>query len=99
MPDGAKTTPHGETVLSTKGQVVLPKALREDLGWPPGTRIEAVRTAEGVLLRRAPLFRPTTMDEVFGSARYHGSPRTLEEMDEGIAEAVHESWLESFAGD
>ncbi|MBX4158727.1 AbrB/MazE/SpoVT family DNA-binding domain-containing protein, partial [Lactiplantibacillus plantarum] len=41
------------TVMSTKGQVILPKPLRDHLRWPAGTRLTVEDTAEGVLLRPA----------------------------------------------
>ena len=42
------------TILSSKGQVVMPKALRMRLAWEQGSRLELVETADGVLLRRQP---------------------------------------------
>ena len=47
------------TTVSTKGQVILPKAIRERRKWGPGTRLIVEETAEGVLLKPAPLFAPT----------------------------------------
>lgn len=38
------------TLLSVKGQVVIPKALRESRRWGPGTRFDVKETAEGLLL-------------------------------------------------
>ena len=75
---------HMETVLSTKGQVVLPKALRERRRWQAGARFEVEETADGVLLKEAPLFPPTTIDQVAGSAGYKGPPKTLKQMDAGV---------------
>jgi AbrB family looped-hinge helix DNA binding protein len=73
------------TRVSTKGQVILPKALRERLRWGPGTRLTAEPTEDGVLLRAAvPLFPPTRPEDVFGCAGYSGPPKTLEEMNEGV---------------
>jgi AbrB family looped-hinge helix DNA binding protein len=72
------------TRLSTKGQVILPKALRDQLHWRPGTRLVVEQTEEGVLLREAPLFKPTTFEEVRGMLAYKGKPKTLEEMDAGV---------------
>jgi AbrB family looped-hinge helix DNA binding protein len=40
------------TRLSAKGQVVIPKDLRDRLGWSRGSDLEVVETAAGVLLRR-----------------------------------------------
>jgi AbrB family looped-hinge helix DNA binding protein len=51
--DGSTTT------LSTKGQVILPKSIREGRRWGPGTRLLVEDTPEGVLLKPAPLFPPT----------------------------------------
>lgn len=46
-------------------------------------------TVDGVLLRAAPVFPPTTVDEVFGMIKYDGPTVTLEEMDAGVlAEAA-----------
>ena len=36
------------TVVSTKGQVILPKSVREQRHWEPGTRLLVEDTAEGV---------------------------------------------------
>jgi AbrB family looped-hinge helix DNA binding protein len=60
------------TVISTKGQVILPKAIRERRHWASGTRLVVEDTAEGVMLKRAPLFAETSIGEVFGSLAYDG---------------------------
>ncbi|MGO8952174.1 MAG: AbrB/MazE/SpoVT family DNA-binding domain-containing protein [Rhodomicrobium sp.] len=74
--------------LSTKGQVILPKSIRQRRHWDAGTRLTVEETAEGVLLKAAPIFDPASADEVFGSLKVSGSPKTLEEMDAGtLAEA------------
>ncbi len=70
--------------LSTKGQVILPKSIRQRRHWDAGTRLVVEDTADGVLLTSAPIFEPTRSDEVFGSLKVSGPPRTLEEMDAGV---------------
>jgi AbrB family looped-hinge helix DNA binding protein len=72
------------TTLSTKGQVILPKAVREHRDWRPGMRFLVEETAEGVALRPAPRFPATAPSEVFASLPAPGGPRTLEEMDAGV---------------
>lgn len=79
------TTGKPTTTLSTKGQVILPKAIRQRRRWDAGTRLTVEDTAAGVLLTAEPLFAPTTPREVFGSLRYRGRPKSLEEMEAGIA--------------
>ena len=77
------------TIVSTKGQVILPKAIREQRQWKAGTRLMVEDTAEGVLLKAAPAFAPTHPKDVFASLPHKGTPKTLEEMDAGIlAEAM-----------
>ncbi len=39
------------TTLSTKGQVILPKAIRDQLQGDAGTRLTVEHTAKGVLLK------------------------------------------------
>ncbi|MBI3706690.1 MAG: AbrB/MazE/SpoVT family DNA-binding domain-containing protein [Proteobacteria bacterium] len=72
------------TRLSSKGQVVLPSAVRASRKWAPGTRFEVVETAEGVLLRPLKPVPPTSVDEVFGMARYRGPKRSLADMDAAV---------------
>jgi AbrB family looped-hinge helix DNA binding protein len=72
------------TVVSTKGQVILPKAIRDQLHWDTGTRLIVETTEDGVRLRAAPVFAPTDPNDVFGCLKYSGAPKTIEEMDAGI---------------
>jgi AbrB family looped-hinge helix DNA binding protein len=74
------------TTLSTKGQVILPKAIRQRRRWNAGTRLSVEDTDEGVLLKAAPLFAPTRPKDVFGSLGHAGPPKSLEEMQAGIAQ-------------
>jgi AbrB family looped-hinge helix DNA binding protein len=79
------TFAHKLTVrLSTKGQLILPKSIRQRLRWNAGTRLVVEDTAEGVLLKAAPVFDAASPDEVFGSLKVSGPPKTLEEMDAGV---------------
>ena len=73
------------TTVSTKGQVILPKAIRQRRQWGPGTRLTVEDTPEGVLLKLAPIFTPTRPEDVAGMLAYAGPPKTLEEMNAGIA--------------
>ena len=74
------------TTVSPKGQVILPKAVRDQLHWHAGTRLVVEHTAEGVLLR--PLttaFAPTRPEDVFGCLPYKSSPKSFAQRDAGIA--------------
>jgi AbrB family looped-hinge helix DNA binding protein len=76
------------TKLSSKGQVVLPKSVREAHGWGPGTEFVVEPTADGVRLRARGSFPRTEVADVFGSVPTRGPAKTLEEMDAGIRRAV-----------
>jgi AbrB family looped-hinge helix DNA binding protein len=72
------------TVVSTKGQVILPKAVRQSQNWPPGTRLIVEETYDGVLLRPEPVLQPTAVEEVSGILKWDGPAFTVEEMDEAV---------------
>ena len=76
------------TTVSTKGQVILPKAIRQRRHWEPGTRLVIEDTPDGVLLKAAPVFAPTRPEDVAGMLAYRGPPKTLEEMDAAITTEV-----------
>jgi AbrB family looped-hinge helix DNA binding protein len=76
------------TTVSTKGQVILPKTIRQRRNWVPGTRLVVEDTPDGVLLKAAPVFALTRPEEVAGMLVYHGRPKTLDEMDAAITAEV-----------
>jgi AbrB family looped-hinge helix DNA binding protein len=80
MADTEKLT----TVISTKGQVILPKAIRSHRRWDTGTRLLVEETPEGVLLKAAPFFPQTRPEDVFASLPHSGAPKTIEDMEAGI---------------
>ena len=72
------------TTVSTKVQVVLPKAIRRALRWEAGTRLTVENTPEGVPLKLAPVFAETRPEDVFGRLACDGPPKALAEMEAGI---------------
>ena len=72
------------TTVATKGQVVVPKAIRRVLRWDAGTRLSVENTVEGVLLKLAPTFDETRPADVFGCLAHDGLPKSLAEMEAGV---------------
>lgn len=68
------------TRLSTKGQIVLPKGIRDSRAWGPGTEFEVEETGGGILLRPAAHFPDTHLEEVAGSLRPRGKSKTPAQM-------------------
>ena len=72
------------TTVSTKGQVILPKAIRQVLHWEAGMRLVVENTPEGVLLKPVPAFTETRPEDVFGCLESVGAPKSLAEMEAGV---------------
>jgi AbrB family looped-hinge helix DNA binding protein len=83
-----------KTRLSSKGQVIIPKAVRDRHGWQPGVELEVEDRGDAVVLRPAKPFAETTFDAVRGCLKYDGPPRTIEEMDEAVAREARRMWEE-----
>jgi AbrB family looped-hinge helix DNA binding protein len=81
----AKVAAKLTTTVSTKGQVILPKPVRQALRWDAGTELIVENTGDGVLLKAKSPFAPTEPSEVFGMLRYRGKPKTIEEMNAAVA--------------
>ena len=77
--------------LSTKGQLIIPKEVRDRHGWSAGTELIVEDLGHAVVIRSADIVAPTTLEEVLGCLRHAGRPKTLAEMQEAIAEAALES--------
>lgn len=83
-----------KTTLSSKGQVILPKIVRQVQDWAPGTEFSVEDVDEGVVLRPLKPFKPTKIEDAFGCLSYEGPAKTLVEMEEAISTEVrkrHES--------
>jgi antitoxin PrlF len=75
-----------ESAITSKGQVTIPKAIREYLHVKPGDRVKFFMHPDGtvVLLPKVPI------TALRGLLRWEGRPATLEEMDEAIAAGASE---------
>jgi bifunctional DNA-binding transcriptional regulator/antitoxin component of YhaV-PrlF toxin-antitoxin module len=74
-----------KTKLSSKGQVVLPRAIRDAKAWRVGQLLAVVSTREGVLLKPLNPFESASLDDVVGCLRYEGKAKSIEEMDAAVA--------------
>lgn len=78
------------TSLSSKGQVIIPKPIRVFHNWQAGQKLQIIDTAEGVLLRPAPTFAETTLEQVTACLPYLGPAKSLAEMEDAIRQGVEE---------
>ncbi len=76
------------TKLSSKGQIILPKSVRESHHWSAGMEFVIEDTPDGVMLRPAKSFSPTRLQDVIGCMGYTGPARSLEDMEAAIAEGA-----------
>ena len=75
---------HFTTTVSTKGQVILPKAIRRALRWEAGTRLVVENRREGVLFKREPVLAETRPQDVFACLAWDGPPKSLADMQAGV---------------
>jgi AbrB family looped-hinge helix DNA binding protein len=78
------------TSISGKGQVVIPKQVRDRLQLVPGDRLEVVERPDGILLRRHHRKSAGSFEEITARIRsrmtYDGPPVSLEEMDRAVGD-------------
>ena len=61
-------------ILSSKGQVVIPKEIRDELQWQAGTRITLVSGASGVTLKAVPKKTGHKFEGLIGLLKHQGAP-------------------------
>jgi AbrB family looped-hinge helix DNA binding protein len=66
--------------LSSKGQVVIPKEIRDELHWEAGTQISLVSSASGVTLRAVPKKTGRKLADLIGLFKHEGQPLSIEEL-------------------
>ena len=77
--------------LSSKGQIVIPKAIRAAYQWEAGQKLELIDTGDGILLRPKKPFPQTSIEAVAGSLRYSGKAKSLKDMEAAIKKGAKES--------
>jgi antitoxin PrlF len=80
-----------QTTITSKGQVTIPKSIRDYLGLHSGDKIEFVFTENDEVI-----LKPITkkVDEVFGILHKPGMKAvTVDEMESGIKQKIRESFL------
>ncbi|MDQ8756731.1 AbrB/MazE/SpoVT family DNA-binding domain-containing protein [Sphingosinicella sp. LHD-64] len=89
---------NAQTKMSAKGQIVIPKELRERLDWATGTELEIEESAGGLILRAARKDRKRLSLEEFRARRpkYEGPPLTLEEIDRRVEQAMAEHFKKEY---
>lgn len=80
------------TNISTKGQVVLPKGVRDDLGWRPGDKLLVEQRPDSVVLRRAQEDTPTRYEDVAGSLGPARRKASVAEISSVSAASVRKRW-------
>ena len=78
------------TKLSSKGQIVIPKSLRDARGWKAGTEFTVQETPQGLILRPKKPFAETTLEAAldYFKGNYKGPPHSIEEMKAAIGREV-----------
>ena len=76
------------TRLSEKGQIVIPKRIRTDHDWKPGTEFLVEDQGGGIALRPIRPFKRTGLRDVLGCAQYKGRRKSLKEMNDAVAKGA-----------
>lgn len=80
------------TLLSSKGQVIIPKTIRSSHHWTPGTRFVVEDVPGGVLLKPLSSFPATDLQSGLGCTGYKGAAKSLDEMQAAIDDEISRSW-------
>ena len=79
------------TRLSSKGQVIIPKLVRQSHHWEAGQELVVIDTDDGVLLKPKKSFQQTGIDDVSGClSSTQQSPKTEADFKDAIKRGVKE---------
>lgn len=78
------------TKLSSKGQVIIPKILRNRYNWDIGQILTVIDTGNGILLKPVCPFKSTKIEQVAGILKHKGKPVSIDQMNEAIKKGALE---------
>ena len=76
--------------LPTKGQLVIPRAVRKRHRWDAGTVLVLEDRGDRIVMREALALPETKLEDVIGCTGYRGRRRSLKEMEAAIARGARE---------
>ena len=80
------------TKLSSKGQVIIPKAMRNSRRWESGLELMVIDMGDGILLKPKVPFAVTELTEVAGMLAGRIQPRTDEEIAVALENDARRRW-------
>lgn len=80
------------TKLSSKGQVIIPKAFRNHHHWKPGLELTVIDTGDGLLLKPKAPFAPTTLPSVAGMLKGMVKPKSDADIQAALAKDIRGKW-------
>ena len=72
------------TTLSSRGQIVIPKGLRESRHWQAGTCFVVEEVPQGILLKPVSAFPPSRLEDVMGCTAYRGPALSQADIDAAL---------------
>lgn len=88
----SKQAGNASTILSSKGQVIIPKSIRLSRRWEAGVIFEVIDMADGVLLKPLAPFAPTDLASVAGVLKDSVTPKSDQEIEAAKIEDVRRRW-------
>jgi len=66
--------------VSSKGQIVIPKEIREQLHWHAGTQVTLLTGPFGITLKTSPKKTGQRLEDLIGMLKNEGPPISTEEL-------------------
>ena len=70
--------------LSSKGQFILPKAIRDRHHWEAGTEFVIIDRGTELVIKPTSVFLPTELEPPDSPSVYRGKPLSLDEMERAV---------------
>jgi len=80
------------TRLSSKGQVIIPKAVRSAHRWEAGLDFQVIDTGDGILLKPKAPFEATVLADVAGMFKTRVPARSDAEIQATLLEEMQRKW-------
>lgn len=80
------------TKLSSKGQVIIPRAFRNSHHWQAGLELMVIDMGDGILLKPKAPFEATTLADVTGMLKSSVQAKTDEEIQQALKSDIRSKW-------